>query len=50
MKTLLKVRKSKGDKMPKIKIQLDYKTLVTVRSMANFNTWKMLYPEARIVS
>lgn len=50
MKTLLKAKKPREDKRPRIKIQLDHRTLVTVRSMAVFYNWKLNFPNAKIVS
>jgi hypothetical protein len=38
------------DNRPKIKIQLDYKTIITVRSMNAFELWKDKYPEAKIIN
>jgi hypothetical protein len=38
------------DNRPKIKIQLDYKTIITLRSMGAFEIWKDKYPEAKIIN
>ncbi len=49
MKKLVKRKKASADDRPNIKIKLDYKTLVTVRSMAAFEKWKLLFPTAIIL-
>jgi len=38
------------DNRPKIRIKLDYKTIITVRSMDSYLTWKDKYPEAKIIN
>jgi hypothetical protein len=38
-----------ADNRPKIKIKLDYKTIITVRSMDAYKVWKEKYPEAVII-
>ena len=38
------------DNRPKIKIHLDYKTIITVRSMDAFEIWKEKYPDAKIIN
>jgi len=37
------------DNRPKIKIKLDYKTTITVRSMDAYKVWKDKYPKAIII-
>jgi hypothetical protein len=37
------------DNRPIIKIKLDYKTTITVRSMDVYKVWKDKYPEAIVV-
>ena len=49
MKNFIKRKAASDDNRPKIKIQLDYKTLVIVRSIEAFNKWKLLFPAAEIV-
>ncbi len=36
--------------LKKIKVRLDYKTVVIINRIASFDTWKKLYPEAKIIS
>ncbi|HQV99833.1 MAG TPA: hypothetical protein PLI47_06320 [Bacteroidia bacterium] len=39
------------DNSPKrIKVRLDHKTLIMLKSLASFETWKKMYPEARIIA
>ncbi|MDD3877783.1 MAG: hypothetical protein PHT69_14275 [Bacteroidales bacterium] len=45
----MKTNKIIIDTRPKIKIQLDHKTFLTIRSMDSFNLWKERYPLARII-
>lgn len=49
MKNFIKRKNSGDDTRPKIKIQLDYKTQVIVRSIEAFNKWKLLFPAAEII-
>ena len=35
--------------LKKIKVRLDYKTVVTINKISSFAIWKRLYPEARII-
>jgi hypothetical protein len=37
------------DNRPKIRIKLDYKTTITVRSMDSYKIWKDKYPEAILI-
>jgi hypothetical protein len=37
------------DNRPKIKIKLDHKTTITVRSMDAYKLWKDKYPEAILI-
>ncbi len=46
----MKRKKVIDDNRPNIKIKLDYKTIVTVRSMEAFKKWKLLFPSAVILS
>ena len=50
MKIFIKRKKVDGSNLPIIKIQIDHKTIITVRSLEAFEKWKSLFPEARIVS
>ncbi len=34
---------------PRIKVQLDHKTLMVVHSMAAFKMWKKRYPLAKVI-
>ena len=45
----MKTTKTIVDNRPMIKVQLDYKTLLTVRSMSAFKMWKERYPLAKII-
>ena len=45
----MRAKKVKIDLRPKIKIQIDSRTMITVRSMDAFKAWKERYPEALIV-
>ena len=45
----MKAKKQIVDNRPKIKIQIDYRTIITVRSMDAFKAWKERYPEAKLV-
>ena len=38
------------DNRPKIKIQLDDRTMITVRTMGALSAWKERYPEAKVIS
>jgi hypothetical protein len=35
--------------LKKIKVRLDYKTMVIINRLSSFANWKKLYPEAEIV-
>lgn len=45
----MKIKKIVIDNRPKIKIKLDHKTTVTVRSINAYKVWKDKYPEAIII-
>lgn len=45
----MKTKKQIVDNRPKIKIQLDYKTTITVRTMDAFKAWKDRYPDAKLI-
>ena len=45
----MRAKKVKIDLRPKIKIQVDSRTTITVRSMEAFKAWKERYPEATII-
>lgn len=38
------------DNRPKIKIQLDERTTITVRTMGALDAWKERYPKAKVLS
>lgn len=46
----MRTKKTIIDNRPKIKIQVDYQTVITVRSINAFNAWKIRYPEAKIIN
>lgn len=37
------------DKIKKIKVKLDHKTIVWLRSMKSYLQWKKRYPQAQII-
>ena len=45
----MRTKKVKIDLRPKIKIQIDSRTLITVRSMDAFKAWKERYPAAVLI-
>ena len=45
----MRTKKVVVDNRPKIKVQLDQKTQIVVRSMSAFNMWKEKYPEAKLI-
>jgi hypothetical protein len=45
----MKTKKIITDNRPKIKIQLDDRTTVTVRNMHAFKFWQERYPEAKLL-
>ncbi len=45
----MKTKKVVVDNRPKIKLQLDSKTTVTVRSMYAVKSWQERYPEAKVL-
>ena len=45
----MKTKKIIIDNRPKIKLQIDEKTTVTVRSTFALKSWKERYPEAKII-
>ncbi|MEI6489724.1 MAG: hypothetical protein WCP52_12225 [Bacteroidota bacterium] len=45
----MRTKKVKIDLRPKIKIKIDNRTIITVRSMEAFKAWKERFPEAVIM-
>jgi hypothetical protein len=45
----MKTKKMIIDDRPKFKIQLDYRTTITVRSMNALKAWQIRYPEAKLI-
>lgn len=45
----MRTKKLKIDLRPKIKIQVDNRTVITVRSMEAFRAWKERYPDAVLI-
>lgn len=45
----MKTKKIIIDSRPKIKLQLDEKTTVTVRSAFALKSWQERYPEAKVI-
>lgn len=37
------------DELPRIKVQLDYRTIITVRSPQALDMWLAKYPEAKVL-
>ncbi len=46
---IMRTKKIILDNRPKIKIRLDSKTTVTVRSMYAVKSWQERYPEAKVM-
>jgi hypothetical protein len=38
-----------ADTRPRIKVQLDYRTMIVVRTMNAFKAWKERYPDAKLI-
>jgi hypothetical protein len=49
-KTKVKVIPAVDESHPRIKVQLDYKTIIIVRSMEAFKTWLGKFPNAKIIA
>jgi hypothetical protein len=45
----MKIKKIVEDTRPKFKVQIDYKTLITVRTMEAVKSWIQRYPEAKLI-
>ncbi len=45
----MRTKKVKEDLRPKIKIQIDSRTTITVRSMEAWKAWKERYPDAVLI-
>lgn len=45
----MKTKKLVEDTRPRFKVQIDYKTLITVRTMEAVKSWIQRYPEAKLV-
>ncbi len=48
-KSIIKTNKIVIDNRPTIKIQLDYRTTITIRSIDPYKVWKNKYPEAILI-
>ncbi|MEO6882750.1 MAG: hypothetical protein ABI199_01860 [Bacteroidia bacterium] len=46
----MKKKRDIGNDKPVIKVQLDYKTVMILRSLKSFDLWKEKYPDAKIIS
>ncbi|MCK6650384.1 MAG: hypothetical protein L6Q66_12075 [Bacteroidia bacterium] len=45
----MKTKKEIIDNRPKLKVQIDYRTVITVRSMEAAKSWMQKYPAAKLV-
>lgn len=45
----MKTKKEIVDSRPKFKVQIDYKTVITVRSMEAVKSWMTRYPAAKLI-
>ncbi|MBK7184203.1 MAG: hypothetical protein IPH89_15550 [Bacteroidetes bacterium] len=45
----MKTKKEIIDNRPKVKVQIDYRTVITVRSEQAAKTWMEKYPAAKII-
>lgn len=46
----MKSKKEIVDKRPRYKVQIDYKTIITVRTMEALKSWQQKYPLAKLVA
>ncbi len=46
----MKTKKEIEDTRPRYKVQIDYKTIITVRTMDALKFWQLKYPEAKLVA
>lgn len=45
----MKTKKIAEDNRPRFKVQIDYKTVITVRTMEAVKSWIQRYPAAKLV-
>jgi hypothetical protein len=45
----MKTKKAIVDNRPRFKVQIDYKTVITVRTMEAVKSWIQRYPAAKLV-
>jgi len=45
-----KIVKIVDDNRPKIKVRLDYRTIIIIRSMEAFKMWLTKFPDAKIIT
>jgi hypothetical protein len=45
----MKTKKIIIDNRPRFKVQIDYKTIITVRTMEAVKSWISRYPEAKLI-
>jgi len=50
MRNKKKKKRLPDESIPLIKVQLDYKTIITIRSLKVLSLWKERYPNLKIVS
>jgi len=43
-------KKEVVDTRPRYKVQIDYRTIITVRTMEALKSWQQKYPEAKLVA
>jgi len=48
--TIMKTKKEIVDERPRFKVKIDYKTVITVRTMDAVKAWQQRYPEAKLVA
>jgi hypothetical protein len=47
--SIMKTKKIVTDDRPRFKVQIDYKTIITVRTMEAVKSWIQRYPAAKLV-
>lgn len=50
MRKKRKVKSPPDKNIPLIKVQLDYKTIITIRSLDVLSIWKEKYPNLEVIS
>lgn len=47
--SIMKAKKNIVDNRPRFKLQIDYRTIITVRTMEAVKSWLQRYPAAKMV-